>query len=176
MTTPSLNYYKKIASQLLQDLRSGDSSHQKKALGKFQNLERSFSHLSEKEIPAKVQRKHALAVVALEAGFSSWASLKQSLEAPELDPDFFGSSSFGGCTNHWFRNYEEAKKHLVQNGGYLFPYRNQCFITQIGFIESLGIDPEDQDWERMDYDWVKPKCPHAWFRLKNKLLEKHKSL
>ncbi len=176
MTIPSIDYYKKNASQLLQNLKSEDFSCQKKALAKFQNLERSFSHLSEKEILLKAQKKHALAVVALEAGFSSWASLKQSLDAPDLDLDFFGSSQFGGSTNHWFRNYQEAKKHLVQNGGYLFPYRNQCFITQISFIESLGMDPADQDWARIDYDWVSPKCPHAWFRLKNKLLKKHRSL
>lgn len=124
----SIDYYKKSASLLLKDLNGSDSPRVASALARLQLLERS--NLS---VPAKVQRKHALTVVALEAGFRSWLDLKQQLEQEKcLDfTEFFALLRFGGFINHWFSSYEEARAFQSQHGGLLLPYRKQCLLPRV---------------------------------------------
>jgi hypothetical protein len=35
-------------------------------------------------------------------------------------------------------------------------------------IRELGLDPADPDWERIGWDWVRPRDADAWERLKLK--------
>ena len=177
----SLSYYRKSASLLLKDLQSDELSVREQAAHRLMAL-RIFSALSLEELLAdltQVKRKHALLVVAKEAGFDSWLALKQQVDFEEAqqeqeEPDwkeFFGSPRFGMFLNHWFRSYEEAKDYLKREGGYLFPYRHQSLVAGEGFVRQAGLDPQDPDWERIGFDWAKPDCPHAWHRLKTKLVE-----
>ena len=68
--------------------------------------------------------------------------------------------------NRWFTTYEAARASLEAEGGYLFPYRNQFFVTLPEGVRELGLDPEDPDWERIGYDWVRPRDRAAWARLR----------
>ena len=67
--------------------------------------------------------------------------------------------------NRWFTSYEEARASLEAEGGYLLPFKSQFFVTQSEGIRELGLDPDDPDWERIGWDWVRPKDVEAWKRL-----------
>ena len=70
--------------------------------------------------------------------------------------------------NRWFTTYEEARASLESEGGYLLPFRNQFFVTTSEGIRELGLDPEDADWARIRWDWVRPSEKAAWERLNEK--------
>ena len=70
--------------------------------------------------------------------------------------------------NRWFTSYEEARASLESDGGYLLPYNGQFFVTVEDAIRELGLDPEDSDWERIDWDWAFPRDLEARERLKLK--------
>ncbi len=70
--------------------------------------------------------------------------------------------------NRWFVKYEQARATLEKEGGYLFPYKSQFFITEREAIRELNLDPDDPDWELIGWDWVKPLDTVAWERLKKK--------
>ncbi len=77
-------------------------------------------------------------------------------------------SHLGQYLNRWFARYEEAKKSLEQEGGYLFPYKNQFFVCEWGAVKAMGLDPKDPDWEKIGYDCAKPTDPDAYKRLVDK--------
>ena len=70
--------------------------------------------------------------------------------------------------NRWFTTYEGARASLESEGGYLLPYRSQFFVTTSEGIRELGLDPEDADWARIGWDWVRPSEKAAWERLHEK--------
>ena len=70
--------------------------------------------------------------------------------------------------NRWFAKYEQARASLEKEGGYLFPYKSQFFITEREAIRELGLDPDDSDWELIGWDWARPHDTAAWERLKKK--------
>jgi len=70
--------------------------------------------------------------------------------------------------NRWFARYEEAKKSLEQEGGYLFPYKNQFFVCESGAVKAMGLDAKDPDWEKIGYDCAQPADPDAYTRLMEK--------
>lgn len=149
------------ASILLKSLRSSDKETAHQAAKRFQLLS-EFVNIPTAEIPLKnIQLKHALAVIAFENGFASWADLK-------IQQAFI----VGGFLNKWFTNYQEAKMTQQQHGGFLFPYKNQFFICEAGYIERLGLNPLDPDWQAIAYDWAHPTDKSAWQRLYKKWINK----
>jgi hypothetical protein len=122
-------------------------------------------------------RKHALAVIALENNYASWADLKRQLEQREKRDAIKSNNRYsplyprrcGGFINAWYANYEAARDHLAKSEGYLLPYKGHFFICQRGYIEALGLDPDDRDWELIGRDWVKPADRGAWERLNARL-------
>lgn len=80
--------------------------------------------------------------------------------------------SMDAFVNRWFRTYEEARTSLESEGGYLFPYKKQFFITEKEAIRELGMDPDDPDWELIGKDWVRPLKLDAWERLKKERMLK----
>lgn len=143
----SLQEGKIQASILLKSLRSTDKDIAQRAVMRFQKLAL--------DIPTEdIQRKHALNVIAIENGFKSWTELKSQL-------NFIRN----GFLNHWFAHYQEAKAYQHAHGGYLLPYKHQFFISQADYIEHIGLNPNDPDWKKIDYDWAKPKDKSAWNRL-----------
>jgi hypothetical protein len=77
-------------------------------------------------------------------------------------------SRMDAVLNRWFTSYEEARSSLETEGGYLLPYKAQFFVTEGEGIRELGLDPDDPDWARIGWDWVRPKDSEAWERLKEK--------
>ena len=153
----SVDECKVQASLLLKSLHSNDSLSSGKAAKRFQRLP-EFANLSLEEIiQADIKRKHALAVIAIEKGFTSWTDLKCQL--PFIR---------GGFLNRWFANYAEAKSYQQLNGGFLLPFKNQFFICESDYINNLGFNAEDPDWTLIGYDWAKPGNKVAWQRLYKK--------
>jgi hypothetical protein len=128
----------------------------------------------------EVQHKHCLAVVARECGFSGWAHARRVLEGDLAEPDV-GTLLYGrepgssGTLHSWFSSYEDAAVafHGVRAGGgrpYLLGYKRHVFLADAFFIESLGLGPEDPDWEAITWDWLRPADPAARARLFHKRL------
>lgn len=67
--------------------------------------------------------------------------------------------------SRWFASYAEARASLAAEGGYLFPYRSHFFVTSREGVRELGLDPADDDWARIGFDWVHPLDRAAWLRL-----------
>lgn len=141
------------ASKLLKVLHSTDITQANQVAKRMQRLP-EFTKLSLDKLQTAVKRKHALALIAIEKGFNSWAELK--IQLPFIR---------GGFLNHWFSSYAEAKQYLQKNGGYLLPFKNQFFICDATYIENLGFNPNDSDWKLIGYDWAKPVDKNAWQRL-----------
>ena len=70
--------------------------------------------------------------------------------------------------NQWFTTYEEARAFREDEGGYLLPFKNQFFVTVAGAITELGLDPNDPNWERIGWDWVRPLDSEAWELLRDR--------
>ncbi|MDY7225698.1 hypothetical protein [Hyalangium rubrum] len=174
-TPRSLRECKVRASFLLKDLLSSDPSRATRAAERLRVLP-AFARLSPGELLSRkdsVRRKHALAVIAQEQGHASWAELKQVLgeeERPRFDAEAFFVPGTSVFLNRWFSTYAQALASLREEGGYLFPFREQFFIAEPGFLVSLGVDLADPDWARMGFNWVEPSDPAARERLEQKLI------
>ena len=155
----TFTHYKIQASILLKHLRSNNLSLAEEAAKRVRLLH-VFKHLSLVVLREQVRRKHALAVIALENTYISWEHLKLSLEPINFYPEHCV-----GFLNHWFSSYGEAKAHLMNAGGYLLPHKNQFFVCGAAYIQALGLDPKDADWQAVGFDWVEPSQPEAWLRL-----------
>lgn len=157
----SVDHYKRAAARLLKALRSEDALAHAEA-------EQRFSRLISQIAPQQMQLKHALAVVAMEAGFTSWTALKQAHEVLDFS-EFFAAPGLKDSINHWFPDYDEAKTHQQAHGGVLLPYRHQCFVTSLEILPRLGYERDDPDWKDMDYDFVRPASEAAMQTIKAKL-------
>ena len=79
-------------------------------------------------------------------------------------------STCSGHYNIWSASYAEAREIRAAHGGYLLAYKRQFLIVEDGYIDSMGLDPADPDWERMGRDWVQPGDLAARERLYRKLV------
>jgi hypothetical protein len=120
-----------------------------------------------------IQRKHALAVVALASGFTGWEHALRVLDGEvngELD---FGTLLYprrGGGLNQWFTSYGEAAAERERTSGYLLAYKKHFFVAQEDLVEDLGLDPSDPDLEAIGRDFVRPRDASARRRLFGKLV------
>ena len=171
----SLSEYRIQARRLLKQLRSEHDEDAIAAATRFRRL-RSFANKAPAQIASgcdRVQLKHALTVIALEGGYSSWRTLKATLQAPsETIPRDPGREMYepalGVFLNRWFARYEDARESREQLGGYLLPFDRQYFVCEEEGIRVLGLDPHDPCWERIGWDWVKPADPEAMSQLRAK--------
>lgn len=121
---------------------------------------------------AVVKRRHCLTTVAKMLGFAGWPHAKQVLSG-DRPPDM-GTLAFadtgGAIWNVWSASYTEAADIRQQHGGYLLPYRRHFQIVEAPYIDALGSDPKDPDWESIGRDWVQPKDRRAWRRLTSTII------
>lgn len=124
-------------------------------------------------VAARTRRRHCLTTLARELGFRGWQHAVAVLRG--TDTSDFGTLLYPpGAEVHWniwSASYAKAAAIRADHGGYLLAYRRHFFITDRHFIATLGIDPDDPDWERIDRDWVKPTRPAARERLYGKLIQ-----
>lgn len=123
---------------------------------------------------ARIQRKHCLAVVALEQGFDGWEHATRVLNGDVRALDhgtlLYGARGHGHMTI-WFACYDEAREVASQTAeSYLLAYKRQFFVTDRHFIASLGLDADDDDWRAIGWDWPRPASREARTRLYGKLL------
>lgn len=107
-------------------------------------------------LPALVQRKQCLALVARKLGLGGWANASRVLDG-ELTEDFgdlLYPGTDAGMWNVWSAQLEEARTIRAEHGGYLLAYRKQFVIAEASFIERLGLDPRHADWECIERDWL----------------------
>jgi hypothetical protein len=139
------------------------------ALGRLRVLQehRKADDQALQALAAGIQRKHCLAAVAREAGFSSWEHARRILEGDPAEADFgkllyaAGAAASGAHLNHWFATYEEARVFHAETSHakerrYLLAYQRHFFVVDRHFIETLGFDPEDADWNAIGWDWARP--------------------
>ena len=93
--------------------------------------------------------------------------MTESKENRGADPTMY-VARMDAILNRWFTTYEGARASLQSEGGYLFPYKAQFFVTEREGVLELGLDPDDSDWARIGRDWVRPADAEAWMRLKHK--------
>lgn len=130
---------------------------------------------------ASIQRKHCLAAVSLELGFSGFEHARRVLDGAAGEADFgklLYFSEGGARLNIWCASHAEARAILRDAGDagdagerrYLLAYQRHFFLADRHFIEALGLDPDDPDWEAIGWDWARPRVPEARRRLYGKLL------
>lgn len=178
-STPSLAQCRARAHELLRHFRADDPRAALAAAVRLVRL-RSFADRTPDQLLAdrtNVRLKHALAVVAEEAGAASWAALRERIAAAAPAPATIvgrtrptsaadvHSSRLTVYLNRWFADYDEARESLAHDGGYLLPFRDQFYITSHGGVLELGLDPDDPDWERIGFDWIRPRDADAHARL-----------
>ena len=124
-------------------------------------------------VAARIRRRHCLATLARELGFRGWPHAAGVLRGTETSD--FGTLLYpAGAEVHWniwSASYTQAAAIRADHGGYLLAYRRHFFITDRHFIATLGLDPDDPDWKRIDRDWVQPTRPDARERLYRKLIQ-----
>ncbi|WP_282608035.1 hypothetical protein [Pelagibius sp. Alg239-R121] len=129
--------------------------------------------LDDAELKPAVKRRHCLGAIARDLGFDGWAHAVQVIKGNN-SRDFGKMLYPHGCSAHsniWSASYAEARKIHDDVGGYLLAYRHHYFIVDADYIRTLGLDPEDSDWQAIGYDWVKPKSTEARERLYSKVVQ-----
>lgn len=169
--TDAIEEIKVRAAILHRRIQAGDGA----ALKRLRMLPdyRRLSVDSLKAAAPDVQRRHCLSVIAAELGFSSWPRAKQAISGSHDTGDFGTLLCPTRCAvylNGWYRTYEEAAADRAARGGYLLAYRMQFLVTDRGYIETLGLDPDDPDWQAMGHDWARPRDAAARARLYGKLI------
>jgi len=155
-------------------------TNDQRALGRLRVLP-DFRRASYEQLTAAsgtIQRRDCLSVIAAELGFASWPQAKAAITG--ADPGVGPSADFGtmlypdhccaGHINRWYKTYQEAAADRRESGAYLLAYKRQYVVVDRYFIESLGLDPADPDWEELGFDWVRPKNVAARSRLYAKLV------
>lgn len=162
----------KVRAEILQKrIEQGDAAAQKR-LRILPELRKATPEAL-LEFAAAIQRKHCFAVVSRELGFASYQHAQRVLAGEENENDF-GTMLYPtrcGALNHWYANYQEARDLRAELNGYLLAYKRHFFIVDHFFIELLGLDPKDPDWEAIGRDWVKPRDLVARRRLYGKLVQ-----
>ena len=126
-----------------------------------------LSDLEDAALASAVRRRHALAVLARELGFTGWPHARRTFAGEELED--FGTllypAACGAHSNVWSAHYEEARSIRAETGGYLLAWKRQYLIVDEHYVRTLGLDPGDPDWELMGRDWVRPVDAAARERL-----------
>ena len=147
----TIDRLKRGAARLLKAARAGDPA----ATARFAVFDNP---------PAEPQLKHALAVIAREAGFPGWAELKKTREGLDFS-EFFARPGLGDTLNAWFSSHDEARAHQQAAGGVILPYRHQVFVTSTAILGRLGFEPDHPDWAAIGHDFVRPASSEAHARI-----------
>jgi hypothetical protein len=133
---------------------------------------------------AEVQRKHCLAAVSRELGFTSFDHAVRVLDGAATEGEATENQDFGKLLatgggahlNLWYATYEEARAAHAEvstpaSRRYLLAYARHFFVADRHFIEALSLDPDDPDWEAIGWDWARPRSHEARRRLYCRAIE-----
>lgn len=157
---------RRLARDLQQALGSASVERARAAAVRFLELPRLHTCSIDELISdrSRLRRADAHDVIALEHGFVSWAALLAD-SLPLLACVTMYTERMSLYLNRWFRDHESAAASLRAEGGFLLPYRNQYFVASREAVTELGLDPDDPDWARIGFDWVRPQDAEAHLRL-----------
>ncbi len=127
-----------------------------------------MASLTDQEVVGQVKRRLCLNVIAMELGFRTWAALAHVMEGDEVGGDFgtiLCPQRMMAHQNIWLADYQEARAIHADHGGYLLGYRRQFFIADGDYLQDLGLDPEREEWARMERNWIEPSDLNARARL-----------
>ena len=129
--------------------------------------------LEDAELAERAQRRHALAALASALGFRGWPHARAVLAGEPRDDrgELMHRNPGGAYWNIWSASYDEAEAIRRDHGGILLAYRRQFLIVEPPYIEHLGLEPDDPDWDRMGRDWVRPADRAAWTRITRAAIE-----
>lgn len=133
------------------------------SLPKYQTLsfDERYDHLEE------VTLSDCKELVALEYGVSNFEAL-----VCQEDWLVYDEKLSNAGLNIWFANYLEAKAYQQkQKKSFLFPYKNTFFVCLETHLQTLGMDANDPDWDKIQRDWARPLDVEAKSRLREKLAE-----
>ena len=159
-----INELKIQASILVKALRHPQTDIAQQALLRCQQYP-GFSDFSQQQIKAACQnlkRKTVLNIIALERGWESWAAL-----AKRYDSRWYPVGS--PFTLNWFSGYQEAQVCQQETSGFLLPYQNQFFVCNHHYIEWLGLSPQDDNWQKINFDAARPLNESALSQLTKQL-------
>lgn len=98
--------------------------------------------------PEKWTLRHAMNIVAFEAGFLHWEHAREYLTGqfvPDIpasrfaDPgEFWHLRNGHGFINQWFASYDEARQ-LRDARHSLLPYKNQFMLAEADYLAALGL-------------------------------------
>ncbi len=123
--------------------------------------------------PTEIKRRHCLNAVAYELGFNNWIHARDVIGGSSTR-DFGDMLYPGRCGAHfniWSADYKEACRIREENDGHLLGYRNQFIIVDQNYIETLGLDPADPDWQAIGRNRVRPADSAARERLYGQLVD-----
>ena len=154
---PSMDDSKRADDLLMKDLASADVARIESAARRFLRIEPFRSQGLDAVIQGAgaIQRKHALRIIAREQGYWEWKNLKDAADV------FWLPVRGGGYSHKWCKSYEEARAWLEQRGGHLLTAQGKWFVAERGYIEFLGLDPEDPHWAAIGWDAAQPRDAHA---------------
>jgi len=151
------------AARLLKRARAGEPD----ALSKLEQVGRFDPG------DGRPQLRHCLSVVARDSGFDGYPHAREVLTSTGPCEDWgrlLCPPRCTGITCIWSRDYDEAHSIRGETGGYLLGFRRDLFIADAGYIESLGLRPDDPRWSAIGFDWVRPREPALRVQLYLELL------
>jgi len=123
----------------------------------------------------QVLRRHCLTTRARELGFDGWPHAVAVLDGRPVR-DYGTLLCPARCAAHWniwCARYDEARRIRAERGDYLLAYRHQFLVVESHFVATLGLDPDDPDWQRIGHDWAQPRDHAARDRLYCALVRAH---
>ena len=149
------------------------SRHEPAAVARTRRLD-EFRDRDPASLSESIKRRHCLAVIARELGFQGWphaVGVLRGTDSTDFGTLLYPKGADVHC-NIWSASYAEARAIRDQNDGYLLAYRRHFFIVDRHFIKTLGLQPDDPDWELIGRDWVRPRHADARERLYGKLIQR----
>lgn len=153
--------YKRKAEELVNNLSSSDIETANQAKEQLNTL---LVHSKNNKL-GKQSTKEVLDLFAKTYSLNSFKEVKKIIKNPITLSDANQAKIL------WFNKYSEAVIFFENHGGYLFPLDKRYILCKEDFIKALGLDVGDEDWKKIQCNWVYPKDPEAHFRLFEKLLK-----
>ena len=136
-------------------------------------LVRIASKRARDSAPTDPSYGECLRTIAIELGFSSFPHARRVLLGDESEADFgtfLYTTSCGAYLNNWQVDDRLAREVIDADGGTIVPYKRQFLVVGSGVLATLGLDPDDPDWEAVGRDLVRPRSAAARLRIYAKRL------
>ncbi len=145
----------------LKAIRAGD-------LGLLQRAKLGFGRAAAQ--PPEWKLRHCLALVANEAGFTTWDQARHVLGGQATSSDdmgaFWHAPRCNGLLSHWFADHVRARTCLAEmTQSVLLPYRRQFVVVDENYLRELGVPRASKHWDAADRDLAWAYGGSAWLAL-----------